>query len=468
MSKDVMYEQIYLCSGDFEAEALARDVGKFFKVKSVKLTDDPCLLRKVLSTQGKSCLVVLDAIQSQMDVKNLLHALYIDGYTLAFLDDESGDNGFLVSAYNPSFVRVYKKADVFKSKAVKPVGTGRTIEIPEEEHPWEALKKTLEDKTRSFSFSLADDCGELDEVEGVMPKLNKGNGFSLLPPKSPRQTDSRHRGRSIAFCSGRGGAGKTTLTSLGGYLTASWGFKVCLLDLDLFCGNAYMYFGAPSIPSLNCVKDVATSEYFYKDYIQKVSDLQELYLLGPLDHPEEAELVMPYYDLIVNKLLESFDLVLIDMPSTWSEQDVRVLRLVDRMIVVADERASSVTSMIRTMNLANRLGIARAKMIRLINRCDAYGYDQQFIKKAEEGSYCPHTYYVEDGGRQVAEKLSAGRVEELMRCKNRLVNTWSEDLAKILQEMGIALKGKNLKSEQGGIFSTLFPFSKNNVTHVGG
>ncbi len=134
------------------------------------------------------------------------------------------------------------------------------------------------------------------------------------------------------------------------------------------------------------------------------------------------------------------------------------MRQVDRLIVVADERASSVSSMIRTMNLANRLGVVRTKMIRLINRCDTYGFDQKFIQKAEEGSFCSHTYYVEDGGRQVSEKLSQGEAIELIRSKNPCIRTWSQAFSKVLQNLGFKIGLDARQSEPQSLLQSLFPF----------
>ena len=47
----------------------------------------------------------------------------------------------------------------------------------------------------------------------------------------------------VAFVSGRGGVGKTSLVAMMATVAGSWGMRVALCDLDLSCGNLYSCFG---------------------------------------------------------------------------------------------------------------------------------------------------------------------------------------------------------------------------------
>ncbi len=456
MSNKKGYKKIYLCSSDSNSENLARNLGSYYGIEAVKLTDDPRLLRETLADTNNDCLVVIDSVQSEMDPRNIAQAMLSDGYKVVLLyeQDVEDENVYanISSSGNLELLKRFEIATHEETKIEKPL---KNIEIPEDEYQWDSLRTKLQNMASKAGKGINAAFDELDEVEGVSSR--KGESHSTTPIPSLVFDKNSQRGRSIAFCSGRGGVRKTTLISTAGMIAASWGLKVALLDLDLFCGNLYMHFGEPSIASVTSIRNVdGNVDKLVKDYMQKVSKNTDLYLYGALDHSEEAELVTPYYEFILNALLQKFDLVLIDMPTTWNEQDVRILRQVDRMIVVADERASSVSSMIRTMNLANRLGIVRTKMIRLINRCDSYGFDQKFIKKAEEGSYCPHTFYVEDGGTQVSQMLSEGKAVQLIQMRNACIKTWSKTLKAILSDIGITIANEEKSQKSRSLLASLF------------
>ncbi len=465
MNDKTKYEKIYICSSDLKADEFARCVGSYFGVDAVKLTDDPCLMRRVVAKCSHDELVVVDSIQASMDPRNIASALLSDGHKVVLVVDDGVDTeeyALIDSSDKGELIKIKRDEFGFESEIEeKPI---KNIEMPEEEYSWDNIRNVLKEKAQKYKQEYASgEYESIDEVDGILLDQDKSAPAVSIPieHKSSNPSISKEkakRGKSIAFCSGRGGVGKSSLVSMAGLLAASWNLKVIMVDLDLFCGNLYMHFGEPSIASLTSIRDVDCNvDKVIENYAQKVGN-GGLWLLGALDHPEEAELVVPYYELLLNGLLDRFDLVLIDIPNTWCEYDVRVLRQVDRMIVVADERASSVTSMVRTMNLANRLGVVRTKMIRLINRCDSYGFDQKFIQKAEEGSYCPHTFYVEDGGRQIAEYLSCGKATELIGIKNACVRTWSESLSSILADMGIHIDSKTVHRTNRGMLSGLLSF----------
>ena len=69
-------------------------------------------------------------------------------------------------------------------------------------------------------------------------------------PSSPPSADPRsllgqleRRAPVIALCSGRGGAGKTTIVAGMACAAARWGMRVAAVDLDLSCGNLHSCFG---------------------------------------------------------------------------------------------------------------------------------------------------------------------------------------------------------------------------------
>lgn len=238
---------------------------------------------------------------------------------------------------------------------------------------------------------------------------------------------------TIVFCSGRGGAGKTTLASCAAVVASRWGLRTCLVDLDLSCGNAYAGFG------LACGGDLASLDgEAPADALSRlaVSAAPGVSVVGPCGRPELAELASPLTGAVIAWAREAYDLVVIDTSTTFTDAVAQAVQGADRLVLVTDGRAGSVSALARMSGLAVRLGVARARIARLENRSDPRGRGPGAPSRPEVGLEAARSYRVVDGGEEVDELMSAGRVRELCEPGYPFSDSVSSTLAQLLAELG--------------------------------
>lgn len=253
-------------------------------------------------------------------------------------------------------------------------------------------------------------------------------------PSAVGATDDSGAAATLVFCSGRGGAGKTTLACGTAVVAARWGLRTCLLDLDLSCGNAYAGFGLPGGGDLAALDaDEVSPEALAR---LAVSAAPGVSLLGPCGRPELAELVSPRVGAVLSWARGGHDLVVVDTSTTFTDAVAQAVQLADRLVLVTDGRAGSIGSLARMSGLAVRLGVARARIARLENRSDPRGRGTVAPARSEVGLEAARAYRVVDGGDEVDELFSAGRVGELCEAGYPFPDSLSATLAQLLAELG--------------------------------
>ncbi len=238
----------------------------------------------------------------------------------------------------------------------------------------------------------------------------------------------------IAFVSGRGGVGKSTLVALGAHMAAGWGMDVACLDLDLAFGNLSALCGAER------ALDLAQAAEGELDDVRLESlgaaAAEHVHVWGPCRSPEYAETVQPVAADLVAGLTHSHDLVLIDTSASWGDATASAAQLADRLVIVSDERPGAIPALARCGGLAVRLGIARTRIVRLMNGCDPRMRDASFVARAAVGLECAREVRVPDGGIEVTELMSTGKAAELAALENPMCTALAHGLAELLKELG--------------------------------
>ena len=238
----------------------------------------------------------------------------------------------------------------------------------------------------------------------------------------------------LVFCSGRGGVGKTTVASSSAVIAARWGLRTCLIDFDLSCGNAYSGFGLPRGSDLAVLSGGApASEALARSVLSAAPGVS---LMGPCDRPEMAEAVAPHAGGMLEWAEREFDLVVVDASTTFTDSVAQAVQHADRLVLVSDGRAGSVSSLARMSGLAVRLGVARARIARLQNRADPRARAEVAEARSEVGLEAARVYRVVDGGGEVEELLSSGRVRELCEPGYPYADSVASMLAQLLAELG--------------------------------
>ena len=239
----------------------------------------------------------------------------------------------------------------------------------------------------------------------------------------------------LTVTSGRGGVGKTSLVAMMAACAARWGMDVALVDLDLSCGNLHTCFGVTTGPDLaRIVADGSvTAESMGR---ASVRCAEHLHLWGPCARPEMAEVVMPHMASLLNYLSARHDLVLVDTSTTFTDAVAQAVQSCDRMLVVHDERAGAIASAARMSALAVRLGVARTRIVRVVNLGDPRAKPNAFEGRAEVGLETARMFRVVDGGIEAEELLASGKVCDLVASDDDVVMGVSSLLAQTLAELG--------------------------------
>lgn len=288
---------------------------------------------------------------------------------------------------------------------------------------------------------VGEDAGSAPEVQG-RPVADVGSGVASLGPVyagvTSAQATPEPSGRApvLVLSSGRGGAGKTTVASAFAATAARWGMHVCLVDLDLSFGNAYAAFGLSGAPDLAAL--VQAGQGVTPDLLAGlcVAAAPGVSLCGPCAQPETAELAVPRAGELVACASGAFDLVVVDTSTTYTDAVAQAAQGADRLVLVGDCRASSISSLARLGGLAVRLGVARTRIARLENRVDPRERVNLALARAEVGLEAARVYRVAEGGGEVADLLAAGRVTELVEPGYPFADSVATTLAQLLAELG--------------------------------
>lgn len=265
-------------------------------------------------------------------------------------------------------------------------------------------------------------------------------------PPAPlvREVDRRHvvptppavkgRGPVVAFCSGRGGVGKTALVAVCAAVAAGWGLRVAVLDLDLSCGNLYTCFGLPE--GFDILRGGAEGGPRASASPRGVAACEGVRLFGPCPRPELAEEAMPLVEGLICDASEGFDLVLVDTSTTFTDGVAQAIQLADRVLIVSDGAGGSAAASARVAGLAVRLGVARTRIARLENKAPARGRPEPVFPSAAVGLEGARTFSVLDGGEEARELICAGGAAELAELGGPLSDSASTLLAQVLAELG--------------------------------
>ena len=261
-----------------------------------------------------------------------------------------------------------------------------------------------------------------------LPKAHQTVGY-VIPAPPP----VRGRAPVIVFCSGRGGVGKTALAAAACVAAASWGMRVCALDLDLSCGNLFSCFGVPGAFDLT---RLCEGEGVARPETIGVAACERVRVAGPCERPELADIVMPRTSEIIASCASAFDLVVVDTSTTFTEAGAQAAQLADRLLIVSGPGQGATASLARASGLAVRLGVARTRIARLENFADSRGRGASRLACAEVGLEAARQFSVVDGGEEVRELLCAGQAAQLLELGVPFAESTATMLAQVLAELG--------------------------------
>ena len=174
---------------------------------------------------------------------------------------------------------------------------------------------------------------------------------SLKAEDEPAATAApKKRGKAIVITSGKGGVGKTTTTANLGTALAQRGATVALIDADVGLRNLDILLGLESRVRYH-VLDVLEELVTLEDALVQDKHSQNLHLLAAAQTREKDDVDTEKMRLLVERLCEKFDYVLIDCPAGIEMGFTNAVVGADEAIVVCTPEVSAVRDVDRVVGL---------------------------------------------------------------------------------------------------------------------
>lgn len=408
----------------------------------VREASEEALRERLLSTTPGRASAAVGPGCREVDPVNLAAAIACDGHArevLLVVDVASGS---------------------LRSRAAR-AGVARVLDRVEAERAVGGLRP------RGREALAADDAGPIDDPDEVLPAAQRDPSPRHLlageaSGRAPRVDRREGAAPVIAVASGRGGVGKSSLVATMACVAASWGLRVGVVDLDLCSGNLGGYLGLSEIAALDALDGMTQAGEADIAGLGRPAG-EGVTLWGPCRLPEMAEVVSPFVGDVISTVANASDIVLVDTSTTWTDAVAEAVQSCDRLLLVGDERAGTVSSLSRVAALAVRLGVARTRIARATNRLDPHRREEPFLFRADVGLETARSFSVLEGGDEVAECLSAGQAAQLAQGTGEYAASVGSLLAKLLEELGAlpddrrahAARDREVGKRQRGLFARM-------------
>ena len=256
-------------------------------------------------------------------------------------------------------------------------------------------------------------------------------------------------GHVISVVSGNGGVGKSTVASCLSVLLQERGLKTVIVDFDLQFGDAGFLLGVDD--PLGIDELIAHPERAAQ--LRPKNGLPAV--VGTPHDLEQSEIVVKHIGDVLDYLRFSFDAVVVNTGSFWSELHIQVIEASEQVLFILDQRPSSVRSCSRALDLCMRCGIPVQPFRFMLNLCSRHALLTPLdVSCALHGV---HVGELKDGGREVGELLGAGLPMELVESKNPFIESMRELVDALCnKQAGLeTLKGETVHGERKQLFPAL-------------
>lgn len=162
--------------------------------------------------------------------------------------------------------------------------------------------------------------------------------------------------RKIVITGGKGGVGKTTLTACLGYKLAQMGLRVALVDLDIGLNNLDVAMNVENRIIYDLI-DVIEGRCRIRQALVEDPEINTLFVM-PSCHTEKRTVTAQSIKLVINRMNELFDYILIDCPAGVDIGFHRSVVCADEAVIVTTPHISSIKDSMKVVNILKsyRLG----------------------------------------------------------------------------------------------------------------
>jgi pilus assembly protein CpaE len=227
-----------------------------------------------------------------------------------------------------------------------------------------------------------------------------------LPPR--QSNEPLTRGRIIAFCSNKGGVGKTMLSvNLAVALRQRTGKRVAVVDGDFFYGNVGTYLGVPpvrSIMDLIALVDELDVEIADRVLIRHASGVRVL--LSPFRPDQAAEITPEHIRRVLEFLSTIYDYIVVDCQTVIDNRLMPALELATDIMLVVTPEMGCLKNMRILLDQFVDVGIDLKKMHVVLNRA-ATNVEIE-VKDIEQAFKQKVAFSLSSGGRPVVLSINRG------------------------------------------------------------
>jgi septum site-determining protein MinD len=186
----------------------------------------------------------------------------------------------------------------------------------------------------------------------VSPSPPSGRSIQAEPSEQREAAQSKGTklGRAIVLTSGKGGVGKTTTTANLGTALAARGARVVLIDADVGLRNLDIVLGLESRVKHHLL-DVLEDRVEAEEALVADKHSESLFLLAAAQSREKDDVVTAKMQVLVSKLRERFDYVLIDSPAGIELGFRNAVAGADEAIVICTPEVAAVRDVDRVVGL---------------------------------------------------------------------------------------------------------------------
>lgn len=198
----------------------------------------------------------------------------------------------------------------------------------------------------------------------------------------PGVAPAARRGRVISFLGAIGGVGNSSIATQTGILVTD-DMRTCYIDFDLQFGNAALLLDLH--PALHIGQLIEEGESLDAGILQSVvvhhSSGMAL-IASPTEMVPIEVIDTEFVDRALSLVTQHYEIVVVDLPTLWSEWTMRILQRSDLIFLVSDLSVPSLYQARRQLDMVNANGLA-PKLKVIANRVQKGMFSKTDMKETE-------------------------------------------------------------------------------------
>lgn len=277
-------------------------------------------------------------------------------------------------------------------------------------------------------------------VEACITHPSGGSGHAAGEGRSSylQQASTAQQAVIVPLIGARGGAGRSTTSSMLAYLAAEAHIDTALIDFDLQFGDLSFLFGSTGRQDFTQGKRGAHAD-LYSDG-QAADDLQRfleeaarggqpgqaskslrkfskqltphLHLYAPRSAPEKTELLAQLLPAALDNLRYEHELIVVNTGAYWTLFHSELLEQSDLALCVFDQSIVGVRATLELRELCRRIGVPSSRLVFVMNRVREGGIDR---KSAAEVLGAEKVFSIADAGSKLVDLFDSGNLEQILQ-----------------------------------------------------